>query len=100
MEGSAIAKTREIIRRDTHEILRRAGLPANAALAWTKARPRVTNAFKRDTSAGTKFWRRGTELLAKLPEKPKRTPEQQVALSQRITKHLQASFGAPVSIGE
>ncbi len=79
MEGSAIAKTREIIRRDTHEILRRAGLPANAAVAWTKARLRVTNAFKRDTSAGTKFWRRGTELLAKLPEKPKRTPEQQVA---------------------
>jgi thioesterase DpgC len=29
--------------------------------------------------AGTKFWRRGTELLAKLPVKPKRTPEQQVA---------------------
>jgi thioesterase DpgC len=79
MEGSAIAKTREIIRRDTHEILRRAGLPANDALAWTKARPRVTNAFKRDTSAGTKFWRRGAELLAKLPVKPKRTPEQQVA---------------------
>src|SRR5207342_697517 len=32
-----------------------------------------------DTLAGTKFWRRGTELLAKLPVKPKRTPEQQVA---------------------
>jgi hypothetical protein len=44
MEGSAIAKTREITRRDTHEILRRAGLPANAAVAWTKARLRVTNA--------------------------------------------------------
>lgn len=79
MEGSAIAKTRKLIRRDTHEILRRAGLPENAGAAWTNARPRVTNAFKRDASAGTKFWRRGTELLAKLPVKPKRTPEQQVA---------------------
>jgi thioesterase DpgC len=79
MEGSAIARTKELIRRDKSEILRRAGLPANAAVAWTKAWPRVTNAFKRDTSAGTKFWRRGTELLAKLPVKPQRTPEQQVA---------------------
>ena len=79
MEGSAIAKTKELLRRDTHEILRRAGLPANAAAAWTKLRPRVKNTFKRDASAGTNFWRRGTELLAKLPVKPKRTPEQQVA---------------------
>jgi 3-hydroxybutyryl-CoA dehydrogenase len=28
------------------------------------------------------------------------TPEQQAALNQRVTKHLKASFGAPVSIGE
>ncbi|HKA77447.1 MAG TPA: enoyl-CoA hydratase/isomerase family protein [Pseudolabrys sp.] len=80
MEGSAIAKTRELIRRDTNEILYRAGLPANAAAAWTKAWPRVTTAFKRDASAGTNFWRRGSEFLAKLPVKPRRTPEQQVAV--------------------
>src|SRR5260221_13437010 len=79
MEGSAIAKTRELIRRDTTEILCQGGLPANAAAAWTKAWPRVTNAFKRDASAGTNFWRRGSELLTKLPVKPRRTPEQQVA---------------------
>jgi enoyl-CoA hydratase/carnithine racemase len=79
MEGSAIAKTRKLIRRDTHEILRRAGLSASVGAAWTKAQPRATNAFKRDASAVTKFWRRGTELLAKLPVKPNRTPEQQVA---------------------
>jgi 3-hydroxybutyryl-CoA dehydrogenase len=28
------------------------------------------------------------------------TPEQQAALRERVTKHLQASFGAPVSVGE
>jgi 3-hydroxybutyryl-CoA dehydrogenase len=28
------------------------------------------------------------------------TPEQQAALCQRVTKHLKASFAAPVSIGE
>ena len=28
------------------------------------------------------------------------TPEQQAALRERVTKHLKASFGAPVSIGE
>src|SRR5258708_22563107 len=79
MEGSAIAKPRQFIRRDTNEILCRAGLPANAAAVWTKAWPRVTTAFKRDASAGTNFWRRGSELLTKLPVKPRRTPEQQVA---------------------
>ena len=79
MEGSAITRTKEVIRRDKNEILHRAGLPASAAAAWTKAWPRVTNAFKQDTSAGMKFWRRGTELLAKLPVKRKRTPKQQVA---------------------
>ena len=28
------------------------------------------------------------------------TPEQQAALRERVTKHLKASFGAPVSVGE
>src|SRR5260221_12978128 len=88
MEGSAIAKTRELIRRDTTEILCQGGLPANAAAAWTKAWPRVTNAFKRDASAGTNFWRRGSELLTKLPVKPRRTPEQQVAADVNIADCL------------
>ena len=77
MEGSGIAET--LIRRDNNEIFRRAGLPASAAAAWVKARPRVNGALKRDSAAGTKFWRRGAELLGKLPKKPKRTPEQQLA---------------------
>src|SRR5438132_13099352 len=79
MEGSSLAKARELVRRDATECLRRAGLPAKAA-AWVKTKPRVTGKFKRDTMAGTKFWRGGTDLLAKLPQKTARTPEQQDAV--------------------
>src|ERR1700675_2626969 len=79
MEGSSLAKTRELIRRDATECLRWAGFPAKAAATWFKAKPRVTGNFKRDAAAGTKFWRGGTDLLAKLPKKPARTAEQQYA---------------------
>ena len=41
--------------------------------------PRFTGNFKRDAAAGTKFWRKGADLLAALPEKPKRKPAQQAA---------------------
>ena len=46
-------------------------------VAWTKARLRVTGEFKRDSAAAAKYWRGGADLLAKLPNKPKRTAEQQ-----------------------
>jgi len=80
MEGSSLAKVRELIRRDATECLHRAGLPAKAVAAWAKAKPRITGKFKRDAAAGTKFWRGGTDLLAKLPKKTARTPEQQEAV--------------------
>ena len=57
MEGSAPIKTREIIRRDTHEILL-GGLPAMPPLL-NSARLRVTNA-QAGSLAGTKFWRRAS----------------------------------------
>jgi thioesterase DpgC len=59
--------------------LGRAGLPAKSVSAWVKAEPRFTNKFKRDAAAGGSFWRDGAALLAKLPAKAKRTPEQHVA---------------------
>jgi len=101
MEGSRIANTP--IRRDNNEIFRRAGLPASAAAAWLKARPRVNGALKRDSAAGTKFWRRGAELLGQLPKKPKRTPEQQLAADvilsdcrgvreEFLTRHAEAIY--------
>src|SRR5690349_6810344 len=79
MEGSSLAKARELIRRDATECLRRAGLPAKAAAAWVKAKPRVTGKFKRDAATSTKFWRGGTDLLAMLPKKTTRASEQQDA---------------------
>lgn len=78
MEGSSLANARELIRRDAAECLRRGGLPAKAA-AWVKAKPRVTGNFKRDATAGTKFWRGGADLLARLPKKTARTVDQQYA---------------------
>jgi thioesterase DpgC len=78
MEGSSLANARELIRRDAAECLRRGGLPAKAA-AWVKAKPRVTGNFKRDATAGTKFWRGGADLLARLPKKTARTADQQYA---------------------
>ena len=44
-----------------------------------QGRPRVNGVLKRDSAAGTKFWRHGAGLLEKLPKKPKRTSEQQLA---------------------
>src|SRR5690348_16306717 len=79
MEGSRLAKVRESARRDINDILQRAGLPASVVAAWTKAGLRLTGALRRDTAAASKYWRQGTGLLAKLPQKLKRTPEQQVA---------------------
>ncbi|MGE5163962.1 MAG: enoyl-CoA hydratase/isomerase family protein [Sphingobacteriales bacterium] len=78
MEGSRIARARDA-RPVISEILHRGGLPAKSAAAWIKALPRVTGALKRDTGAATKFWRAGDGLLAKLPKKSRRTPEQQSA---------------------
>src|SRR4249919_526669 len=101
MEGSGIAKPPT--RADNHEIFRRAGLPANSAAGWSKARPRVNGALKRDSAAGTKFWHRGAGLLEKLPKKSKRTPEQQLAADiilsdcrrtreEYLTRHAEAIY--------
>jgi len=48
----------------------------DAAASWAAARPEVTEDFARDAEAHSKFWRNGTELLARLPAKPTRNPEQ------------------------
>src|SRR5262249_12557596 len=79
MEGSSLTRTRELVRRDATECLRHGELPAKAAAAWIKARPRFSGNFKRDMAAATKFWRGSTGLLAKLPKKTARTADQQYA---------------------
>ncbi len=78
MEGSG-AKSKAVDRGQPVEIMRQGGLLPLAAAAWMQARPRVSENFQRDAAAGTKFWRAGADLFAKLPKKPKRTAAQQLA---------------------
>ena len=75
MEGSA-RKAKSSIAAIRKCFFGDAGLPPKAGAAWLKAQPRFTGNFKRDAAAGTKFWRDGADLLAKLPKKPQRTPAQ------------------------
>ena len=64
---------------DPRVILEHAGLPHRGVVLWLYATPQFRDKFKRDAAAGTRFWRAGTNLLAKLPKKPLRTAEQQFA---------------------
>jgi thioesterase DpgC len=77
MEGSAGGKV--VNRGDSRAILEHAGLPHRGVVMWLNAKPQFRDKFKRDAAVGTRFWRGGTNLLAKLPKKPLRTPEQQLA---------------------
>src|SRR5512135_3600477 len=47
--------------------------------AWAKSKPRFIGSFARDAAAAKTYWRAGAAILAKLPRKPARTPDQQVA---------------------
>jgi thioesterase DpgC len=78
MEGSRTVRAIEV-HSDISDILRRGGLPVKPSGAWAKVSPRLTGSLKRDAGVATKFWRTGDGLLAKLPKKPLRTPEQQSA---------------------
>jgi thioesterase DpgC len=80
MGSPSLAKAHAYIRRTQIDCLRAAGLPLKAAEAWTKLAPwRFSGNFKRDAATGAKVWRGGADLLTKLPKKPRRTPEQQMA---------------------
>ncbi len=77
MEGSAGGKPAD--QGDPRVTLEHAGLPPRGVALWLNAKPQFRDKFKRDAAAGTRFWRAGTNLLAKLPKKPLRTVEQQLA---------------------
>ncbi len=77
MEGSAGSGVAD--RGDPRVILDHAGLPHRNVVTWLNGRPQFHGKFKRDAAVGTRFWRGGTNLLAKLPKKPLRIPEQQLA---------------------
>jgi len=78
MEGSAGGRS-NLDRGDPRVILEHAGLPHRGVVMWLNAKPQFRDKFKRDAAAGTRFWRGGANLLAKLPKKPLRKPEQQLA---------------------
>jgi thioesterase DpgC len=51
-------------------------IATDAVASWSATRPEIVGHFQRDADAHSKFWRAGYDLLAALPEKPKRNPEQ------------------------
>ncbi|HZQ14191.1 MAG TPA: enoyl-CoA hydratase/isomerase family protein [Pseudolabrys sp.] len=58
--------------------------------AWQKSRPRFGGNFARDAAAAKKFWRNGASILAKLPRKPARTPEERAAAEAVLADCRQA----------
>jgi thioesterase DpgC len=48
----------------------------DAVASWAGTRPGLTGHFQRDADAHSAFWRQGYDLLAALPEKPQRNPDQ------------------------
>jgi thioesterase DpgC len=79
MQGAGRGKGKVVDRADPKVIFGDAGLPPKAGDAWMKKWLRFGRNFKRDAAAATKYWRAGSEFLSKLPKKPKRTREQQLA---------------------
>jgi len=51
-------------------------IATDAAASWSAARPDITKDFQRDADVHSTFWTKGHELLAALPGKRKRNPEQ------------------------
>src|SRR5690242_8766653 len=79
MEGSA-GKKKVVDQSDPKVIFGNAGLSPKAGAAWMKPLE-FTGNYKRDAAAAAKFWRAGTSFLAKLPKKPQRDKQQQLATS-------------------
>ncbi len=77
MEGSG--KNKLIDQADPNVIFGNAGLPTKPGAVWMKTLLRFGRNFKRDAAAAAKYWRAGSDFLSKLPGKPKRTREQQLA---------------------
>ena len=57
-------------------VVERAGLSPKVADAWLRTMPRIRNNFRADSAACAKFWTAGARLLARLPAKAKRGPDQ------------------------
>ena len=51
-------------------------ITTDAAAAWAATRPAIAGHFEQDAAAHSAFWHAGAEMLAALPGKPTRNPEQ------------------------
>ena len=51
-------------------------IATDAVASWSAARPDVSGEFHRDADTHSAFWLKGYDLIAALPQKPKRKPEQ------------------------
>jgi thioesterase DpgC len=78
MEGSVTADSRAEDG-DSKAIFANAGLPAKAGAAWMTPGIRFGRNVQRDAAAASKYWQAGSDFLSRLPKKPKRTPDQQLA---------------------
>jgi thioesterase DpgC len=79
MEATGGEKRKPIDHADPKVIFGNAALSPKAGAAWMKTHLDFGRNFKRDAAAATKYWRAGADFLSKLPAKPKRTREQQLA---------------------
>src|ERR1043165_4851700 len=60
-------------------------IATDAAASWAAERPQLMADFQHDADGHSAFWLKGHELLAALPEKGKRTPEQARAAETILT---------------
>jgi (3,5-dihydroxyphenyl)acetyl-CoA 1,2-dioxygenase len=69
-------------------------IAADTVASWSNTRPELTGELQRDADAHSKFWLKGYDLLAALPEKPKRNPEQSNAAAEilRLGRESRESF--------
>src|SRR5471032_836137 len=79
MEQSGSGKQKIVDHADPKVIFGNAGLSPKAGAVWMETRLGFGRNFKRDAAAAQKYWRAGSGFLSKLPKKPKRTREQQLA---------------------
>jgi thioesterase DpgC len=57
-------------------VMERAGIPPKVAVEWFDTMPRIGSNFRADSAACAKFWGAGARLLARLPAKRQRRPDQ------------------------
>jgi enoyl-CoA hydratase/carnithine racemase len=77
MVGSGKRKVVDLA--DAKFIFGKAGLPSKPGVVWMNTFLHFGRDFKRDAATASKYWRAGLDFLSKLPRKPKRTVEQQLA---------------------